>query len=200
MKKFHLKSLVAGILIGSVGITTAFAAGGIKKANFSNTTVTLDGKQIPLNNSLVSIVKDGEKDSKLYMPVREILEHIGYDVNWNEKNNSVDLTSSKNISKSNSENVEENVIMALRSQGDRIISSGFFEAKDNQTLVLEINSNIDGNVNLYFFNPKGQQVEAFAIGSANTSEEIKLSKGRWAYNCTGSYKAGGEIEIIGKIK
>lgn len=33
MKKFDLKSFIAGLLIGTLGITTAYAAAGIKSAN-----------------------------------------------------------------------------------------------------------------------------------------------------------------------
>ena len=91
MKKLNAKSLVLGFIIGIVGISTIFAANEIKSANFSNTTVTLGGVSVPLENPLVSIVKDDEKDMQLYMPVRELLEYIGYSVNWDEAKNNIDL-------------------------------------------------------------------------------------------------------------
>lgn len=91
MKKVDVKSLVLGLIIGTVGISTVFAANGIKTANFSNATVTLGGVSVPLENSLISIVKDGEKDMQLYMPVRELLEYLGYSVNWDGTKNNIDL-------------------------------------------------------------------------------------------------------------
>ncbi len=41
MKKFDLKSFAAGLLIGTLGITTAFAATGIQSAELCDTKVTL---------------------------------------------------------------------------------------------------------------------------------------------------------------
>jgi len=93
MKKFDVKSVILGLIIGTIGITTAFAASGIKSATYSNAKVTLDDVSIPLNNSLVAIVQEGEEDARLYMPLRELLEHIGYDVNWDSKLNTVNLIS-----------------------------------------------------------------------------------------------------------
>lgn len=98
MKKLDAKSLIIGLIIGSIGITTVFAAGGIKSAAFSNAKVTLNGVEISLSNSLVSIVKDDEEDAKLYMPVRELLENLGYTVNWDGAEASVNLISNEKVS------------------------------------------------------------------------------------------------------
>ena len=52
MKKFDVKSLAAGIIIGTMGVTTVFAASGIQSANLSNTTVTLHGVSLSISHSL----------------------------------------------------------------------------------------------------------------------------------------------------
>jgi len=95
MKKFDVKSVAAGLIIGTLGITTAFAAGGIKSATYNAAKVTLDGNSVPLNESLVAIVQDGEEDAKLYMPVREMLEYLGYNVEFDSEVNTVKLSSAK---------------------------------------------------------------------------------------------------------
>ncbi len=109
MKNFRIKNIVLGIVIGSVGITSVFAADGIKHAAFSNTGVTLNGVLVPLGNSLVSIQKNGEKDASLYMPARELLEYLGYNVEFESKTNMIKLISPKQDNdKSNSSSISSN--------------------------------------------------------------------------------------------
>lgn len=92
MKQFDLKSLFAGLIIGTIGVTTVFAATGIKSATFSNSKVHFNGQEIPLKNQLVAVVKEGSKDAQLYMPMRELLEYMQFNVEWNSKDSSVNLT------------------------------------------------------------------------------------------------------------
>ncbi|MEA4971906.1 hypothetical protein SDC9_73134 [bioreactor metagenome] len=93
MRKFDFKSAVLGLVIGAVGITTVFAAEEIKSATYSDAKIILDGVSIPLSNSLVGVVKEDEKDMKLYVPVRELAEYLGYTVNWDKIQNTVNLVS-----------------------------------------------------------------------------------------------------------
>ncbi len=92
MKKFDLKSLIVGVFIGTIGLSTVFAASNIKSATYSPSRVYLNGKEIPLKNSLVSIVKYGETNAQTYMPMRELLEFMNYVVEWNPKDSSINLS------------------------------------------------------------------------------------------------------------
>lgn len=91
MKKNSIKSFIAGIVIGSIGVTTVFAAGALKTAKFSTSKLTVDNFPIVLTNPLISAVKEGETDARLYAPIKEVFESIGYSVEWNEKENTVNL-------------------------------------------------------------------------------------------------------------
>lgn len=96
MKKFDMKSAVFGFIIGTIGITaaltTVFATSGIRSANFSNARVYFYGQEVPLENQLVSIVREGESNARLYMPLRELLEYMNFIVEWDSETNSVNLT------------------------------------------------------------------------------------------------------------
>lgn len=92
MKKFDLKSIALGLAICTVGITTVFAANGIKSAAFNSSKINFYGQEVPLQNQLVSIVKDGDTIPQMYMPVRELLEYMNFIVEWNEKDSSINLT------------------------------------------------------------------------------------------------------------
>ena len=73
MKKFDLKSFAAGLLIGTLGITTAFAAAGILSADLCDTKVTLKGSPLSLNHPLISVTMEDGQEPKLYMPADELL-------------------------------------------------------------------------------------------------------------------------------
>ena len=98
MKKFDVKSLAAGIIIGTMGVTTVFAASGIQSANLSNTTVTLNGVSLPLSKSLVSVTMDNEQSASLYVPANELLANLGYSVNYDSNKNTLDLIPQSNTS------------------------------------------------------------------------------------------------------
>lgn len=95
MKKFNLKSMIVGFIMGMLVITTAFtvfATTAIMSANFSNARVYFYGKQVLLENQLVLITKEGETNARLYMPVRELLEYMNFAVEWDGENNAINLT------------------------------------------------------------------------------------------------------------
>lgn len=92
MKKFNIKSFICGLLVGTISVTTVFAAVGIKSATYSNSKVYFYENEVPLKNSLVAIVKDGSTDAQLYMPMRELLEYMNFNVEWNSHDSSVNLT------------------------------------------------------------------------------------------------------------
>lgn len=96
--KFSFKSFVAGIIIATVGVSALFAAGGIKSASFNSYKVILDGKELDLGGQqMISVVKDGEQDASNYMPVRGVLEAMGYKAEWDGQGKAVIVTSPQNL-------------------------------------------------------------------------------------------------------
>lgn len=91
------------------------------------------------------------------------------------------------------------IVLFLTNNGENAITkSGSFEAKDNQTLTLTIQSDIKGgSVDLFFFSPDYRE-QRITINSSNETKTITLSAGRWAYNCTGFFESGN-IVITGTI-
>lgn len=88
--KNGVKGFAAGLLVGVVGLTTVFAAGGIKSSAFNTNKVSFNGKELDLSgNQMISVVKDGEDNSSNYMPVRAVLEQMGYKVDWDGNTNTV---------------------------------------------------------------------------------------------------------------
>lgn len=92
MRKFDLKSIVLGLVIGTISVTTVFATGGIKSATYSSAKVYFYGEEVPLKSSLVSIVKDGASGAQIYMPMKDVLEYMNFNVKWNSSDKSVRLT------------------------------------------------------------------------------------------------------------
>lgn len=204
MKKFDVKSLVAGIIIGTMGITTVYAATGIKSAALSNTKITLNGESLSLSKSLISVTMDNEQNESLYIPANELFEKLGYTVNYDGAKNTVNLISGNNRSQEVLGDVvtEGNVAMNFTNNADQtnIAKSGAFRAENNQTLTINITSDIKGgSVDLFLFDPNGKE-QKITIGSSNMTKEITLEKGVWKYNCSGVFKDGGNIKVVGEIK
>lgn len=204
MKKFDVKSLVAGIIIGTLGITTVFAATGIKSAILSNTKATLNGDSLPLSQSLIWVTMDNEQNANLYVPANELLEMLGYTVNYDGVKNTIDLIPDNNSSQEVIDDIisEGNVVMNLINNANQtnIAKSGSFQAENNQTLTLNVTSDIKGgSVDLFLFDPNGKE-QHITIGSSNITKEIALKKGIWQYNCSGVFKDGGNVKIVGTIK
>lgn len=204
MKKFDVKSLVAGIIIGTLGITTVYAATGIKSAALSNIKITLNGESLPLSKSLISVTMDNEQNESLYIPANELFEKLGYTVNYDGANNSVNLILDKKRSQEIIGDIvtEGNVAMNFTNNANQtnIAESGTFRAENNQTLTINITSDIKGGlVDLFLFDPNGKE-QKITIGSSNITKEIALEKGVWKYNCSGVFKDGGNIKVLGQIK
>jgi len=204
MKKFDVKSLVAGVIIGTMGITTVYAATGIKSAILSNTKVTLNGDSLPLSKSLIWVTMDNEQNASLYVPANELLEKLGYTVNYDVVKNTVDLITGNSSSQEVIGDIisEGNVVMNFTNNTNQtnIAESGSFQAENNQTLTLNVTSDIKGgSVDFFLFDPNGKE-QHITIGSANLTKEIALEKGIWQYNCSGVFKDGGSVKIVGAIK
>lgn len=204
MKKIDVKSLAAGIIIGTLGITTVFAATGIKSASLNNTKITLNGVSLPFSKSLISVTMDDEQNASLYVPANELFVNLGYAVNYDSEKNTVDLIPDSNISYETIDDIvsDGNVVINLANNTDQknIAESGSFQAEDSQTLTLTIISDIQGgSIDLFLFDPNGKE-QHITIGSANITKEISLEKGKWQYNCSGLFKDGGNVKIVGTIK
>ncbi len=204
MKKFDVKSLVAGIIIGTVGVTTVFAASSIKSVNLSSMKVTLNHVSFPLSKPLLAVTMENEQDESVYAPVNELLTNLGYGVNYDVENNTIDLIPQNSISQVNIDKSSSNgnSVLNIANYADQrnIAESGSFQAEDNQTLILNITSDIKGGtVDLFLFNPNGEE-QRITIGSTDLTKEIVLKKGKWQYNCSGIFRDGGNIKIVGTIK
>lgn len=204
MKKFNVKSFVAGILVGAMGLSTAFAATGIKSAILSDTTVTLKGASLSLDKPMILVTMDDEQTPVQYMPAEEILGKLGYDVHYDKAKNTIDLIPGKagpGEAAKNASVLENEILNLANHPGQKnIAESGAFQAGENQTLVLTITSDIKGGtVDLFLFDPNGKE-QHIIIGSEDMIKEIPLEKGTWQYNCSGMFKEGGNVKITGTIK
>ena len=204
MRKFDLKSLAAGLILGTLGIPTLFGAEGIQSAALRNTNVPLNGALLPLGQPLISVKMDDGQDASLYAPVNEVLEKLGYTVNYDEANNTIDIITehSKEQEAAGQAAPQGNVVIDLANHpGQRnIAESGSFQAEDGQRLTLEITSDIEGgSVDLFLFDPNGIE-QRITIESVNMRKTIVLSKGEWKYNCSGIFKEGGNVRIVGMIQ
>ncbi|WP_026896201.1 stalk domain-containing protein [Clostridiisalibacter paucivorans] len=104
MTKFHIKSLILGLLIGTVGssifwgisrtseVSYASPSEKIESAIFNSSKVYFYEEEISLENPLVAIKKNEDSEILLYAPMREMLEYMQFNVKWNNEDNSVHLT------------------------------------------------------------------------------------------------------------
>ncbi len=91
-----MKKFVAGLLVGLLISTTAvFGAGVIKSAQYNTNKVIFNGETLALNQPLISVVEEGSSNASNYMPVRAVLEGMGYTVNWDDTQKAVVVDSPK---------------------------------------------------------------------------------------------------------
>ena len=86
---------MAGIIAGAIISVSifGFSASVIKNAEYNNTTISLNGQKIPLTQPFVSIIDEQTPDFfSNYMPLREILEKLGYKVDWDNDTHNVNIT------------------------------------------------------------------------------------------------------------
>ncbi len=203
MKKFDAKSFVAGIIVGTLGLTTAFAATGIKSAELSDTIIMLKEVSLPLGKPLVSVIMDDEQKPSLYVPADEVFGKLGYGIHYDYAKNTMDLIPGEDSRETTGDAASQgNELLRLENHPNQknIAESGSFQAEQNQTLVLTITSDIQGgSVDLFLFDPNGTE-QHIIIGFGDMSKEIPLEKGTWKYNCSGIFKEGGNVKIVGTVK
>ncbi len=201
MKFSNIKSFISGLVVGAVGITSVFASGVIQSATYNNYNITLNGNTLNITNPLVSIVKQGETTAQTYMPVREILQILGYSVQWYENSKTIDIITPA-INSYNINSDIKNVVINLKNQNTFNMSeSGNFYAKDGDKLKLQIKAElINGSVDFILFDPNGVQRKTITIDKMDEEIIIELSKGQWAYNCSGMFRGGGNLILIGTLE
>ena len=90
MKKDKLIGIFLCVTTISIGVaTTAFASGTTKtlKAFFNNIKIYLDGKKVETKSEPFIV------DGVTYLPVRDIAEALDLEVSWDNKNNTIEITS-----------------------------------------------------------------------------------------------------------
>lgn len=66
--------------------------GKVPSASYLSSAVYFDGEEVPLKSSLVQVSSVDGSDPVLYMPMQEILEYMNFQVEWNARDNRVNLT------------------------------------------------------------------------------------------------------------
>ena len=116
----HKKTVFLIFIISLMLFSTVYAAGGIKSASYSASKVYLYDMEIPLENRLISIVPEGSENASTYMPVRELLEILGYNVIWNDSDKSITikLNGIEDISNVRQDGFESRKVSYAKSHGD----------------------------------------------------------------------------------
>lgn len=105
MKKLDLKSIVCGILIGVLGVTTVIASNGIKSAEFKDYKFIFNGTEIALSQPIISVIKEGAYDEVNYIPMRDVADIMGLDLGININTNSIILNGNVNSNPKLKENI-----------------------------------------------------------------------------------------------
>lgn len=90
-----MKKIISGFIAGVIVTTgvSVMANGLIERAEFNNVGVSFNGEKLELSQKLLSVQAHGSDNVSNYMPVREVLEGMGYIVNWNGGNNMIEISS-----------------------------------------------------------------------------------------------------------
>ncbi|MDR1688118.1 MAG: copper amine oxidase N-terminal domain-containing protein [Clostridiales bacterium] len=151
---------------GAVPLTdgvSAPAAGTVSKAEYNATKVIFDGNELQLSAALISIVDEAALGFTVnYMPVRAVLEGMGYGVEWSEAENAIRLTSQ----------VSEEVIaepVALRDMFPKLEAQGFTVDVISEDGRVEIILTADGKTATVFAPPMGETMAKVVCGSEETT-------------------------------
>ena len=86
------KGFISGLLLGIICIFSIVYASEtvvkIKSSEYNNSAVFYNGKEIDLNGkNLISVINESEYNITNYMPLRTVVESLGYGVAWNREEN-----------------------------------------------------------------------------------------------------------------
>ena len=89
-----MKKLLIGFAFGVVASTSIsiVASEVIQRAEFNNVRVRFNGHQLVLSENILSVQTQGSENIVNYMPVRAVLEGMGYTVNWNGQEQIIEIT------------------------------------------------------------------------------------------------------------
>lgn len=89
--KFDLKSIIVGVLIGSMGLTTAYSATKSKNINvlYNDNKVVVQDKDIVFSPDNTPFIYN----DTAYAPINIIAENIGCNVSFDEKENTINIYS-----------------------------------------------------------------------------------------------------------
>lgn len=95
--KFDLKSIVVGIIIGSIGLTTAYGVTKNKSIDvyYNVGSISIKDKKIMFSKNSEPFIYNGEA----YAPVRIIAENVGCKVYFNKEDNSISISNRGDNSK-----------------------------------------------------------------------------------------------------
>jgi len=80
--------MVVALCVG--GASASSAPSGISSAEFNENKVLYNGEELDLSSQpMISVVNEGEVYFSNYMPVRAVLERMGYKVDWDDETNTV---------------------------------------------------------------------------------------------------------------
>jgi hypothetical protein len=101
-----------------------FAATRIKSAEYNDVTVLAEGRLITLEQPLISVIDDASPNNKTnYMPVRGVLEALGYTVIWNGSENQIVISRPESpSSKPEETTADEEPIIDEEPEGKLIIN------------------------------------------------------------------------------
>lgn len=89
MKKLTSILLVCVLLTTYV---TAYASTQIKSVAYNTNKITYKGKELVLDKPLISVIDEGSENVSNYMPVRAVLETMGYSVEWDAENATIRIS------------------------------------------------------------------------------------------------------------
>ena len=90
MMKQNWKSLAACVMVVSLCVGGACASSSVKSAEFNANKVIYNGVELDLSEQpMISVVKEDEVYFSNYMPLRAVLEKMGYTVDWDDENSTV---------------------------------------------------------------------------------------------------------------
>lgn len=89
--RMFVMGLLAGLLI--LAGSAVFAANIISSAEFNETRVIFDDEILELPMPMVSVILEGGGNISNFMPVRGVLEAMGYTVGWDGEANAVIVSS-----------------------------------------------------------------------------------------------------------
>jgi hypothetical protein len=196
IKNINFKSFMMGIIVTCICISAVFIAGQMKLVKFNSTKIMLDDDIIQLEHPLASIIGSDKKSSQLYLPAQELLGYLGFMMDFNSHDNSINLTD-MNIEKDNesdnlaANNRDEKIQVyecGIGKEGKFITNSDYYNLNSGQELVFNLYKLHDGNMingtyekredlnlKIQIKNPAGE-IESERVIDLNNPQESMVAK------------------------